>query len=147
MPDYSNSIIYKLCCKDTSITDIYVGSTTAFRARKCQHKTVCHNENDKKHNFNRKQLDICNSNICNDMILFEDILILRNKTCGNNIILFNLILNNNILIVDIETKYSDDYRLILYKDTIQINETIFYNYYENIYTYRYNLIKWTKLKK
>lgn len=95
---------------------------------------------DKKHNFNRKQLDICNSNICNDMILFEDILILRNKTCGNNIILFNLILNNNILIVDIETKYSDDYCLILYKDTIQINETIFYNYYENIYTYRYNLI-------
>jgi len=51
MPDYSNSIIYKLCCKDTSITDIYVGSTTAFRARKNQHKHRYCNENHKKHNY------------------------------------------------------------------------------------------------
>ncbi len=51
-PNYSNSIIYKLCCKDTDITDIYVGSTTNFRGRKNNHKTNCQNE--KRKNYNRK---------------------------------------------------------------------------------------------
>ena len=44
-PSYSNSCIYKLCCKDTSITDIYIGSTTNFRNRKHQHKSRCTNIN------------------------------------------------------------------------------------------------------
>ena len=48
--DYSNTIIYKLCCKDTSILDIYVGHTTNFTKRKNQHKTSCCNDNDKKYN-------------------------------------------------------------------------------------------------
>jgi len=48
--DYSNTIIYKLCCKDPTITDIYIGHTTNFTQRKNQHKTSCINENDKKHN-------------------------------------------------------------------------------------------------
>ena len=38
MPDYSNCIIYKLCCRDLSVTDIYIGSTRNFRHRKCVHK-------------------------------------------------------------------------------------------------------------
>jgi hypothetical protein len=38
MPDYTKSIIYKLCCKDTTIEDIYIGSTTNFYDRKAQHK-------------------------------------------------------------------------------------------------------------
>jgi hypothetical protein len=38
MPDYSKSLIYKLCCKDPTITDIYIGSTTNFRTRKNLHK-------------------------------------------------------------------------------------------------------------
>jgi len=48
--DYSNTIIYKLCCKDTLIDDIYIGHTTHFINRKNQHKTSCHNINDKKYN-------------------------------------------------------------------------------------------------
>jgi len=28
--DYSNTIIYKICCSDFSITDLYVGHTTNF---------------------------------------------------------------------------------------------------------------------
>jgi hypothetical protein len=48
--DYSNTIIYKLCCKDTSILDIYIGHTTNFTKRKNQHKTSCCNDNDKKYN-------------------------------------------------------------------------------------------------
>ena len=47
--DYSSTIIYKICCKDTLITDIYVGHTTNFTKRKNQHKTSCSNENDKKY--------------------------------------------------------------------------------------------------
>jgi hypothetical protein len=51
MPNYSKSIIYKLCCKDPEITDIYVGSTTNFFSRKNSHKSCCNNNSNKeKHN-------------------------------------------------------------------------------------------------
>ena len=41
-PKYSESSIYKLCCKDPTITGMYyVGSTTNFRQRKRQHKHSC----------------------------------------------------------------------------------------------------------
>ncbi len=50
--DYSNTIIYRICCKDTSITDCYIGHTTNFINRKNGHKTACINENNKKHNYN-----------------------------------------------------------------------------------------------
>jgi len=36
--DYSKTVIYKIVCNDLLITDIYVGSTTRFTIRKCQHK-------------------------------------------------------------------------------------------------------------
>jgi len=48
--DYSNTIIYKLCCKDPSIKDIYIGHTINFTQRKNSHKVSCINENDKKYN-------------------------------------------------------------------------------------------------
>jgi hypothetical protein len=53
--DYSKSIIYKLCCKDPSITDIYVGSTTNFTKRKSQHKHCCLTEIDKSYNTYKYQ--------------------------------------------------------------------------------------------
>ena len=52
MVNYSNSIIYKLCCKDPEIKEIYVGSTTNFYRRKQKHKSICNNSNDKSYNFN-----------------------------------------------------------------------------------------------
>lgn len=39
--DYRNTIIYKLVCRDTSVTDIYVGHTTNFTIRKNCHKHRC----------------------------------------------------------------------------------------------------------
>jgi len=42
--DYSHTIIYKICCKDTKIKDTYVGHTTNFTKRKNQHKTLLNNE-------------------------------------------------------------------------------------------------------
>ena len=48
--DYSNTIIYKLCCNDINVKEIYIGHTTNFTQRKNQHKTSCNNINDKKYN-------------------------------------------------------------------------------------------------
>lgn len=50
--NYQNTIIYKIVCKDLSITDCYVGSTTNFTKRKCHHKNSCNNINDKAYNYN-----------------------------------------------------------------------------------------------
>ena len=41
--DYSQTIIYKICCKDPNITDIYIGHTSNFIQRKHNHKTNCCN--------------------------------------------------------------------------------------------------------
>ena len=50
MVNYNNSVIYKICCNDTDITEIYIGSTTNFRHRKNKHKATCNNENNKAYN-------------------------------------------------------------------------------------------------
>ena len=47
MPDYAKTVIYKICCKDTDITDIYVGSTTNIKKRILNHKNNCNNPKDK----------------------------------------------------------------------------------------------------
>ena len=41
--------IYKLCCNDLSIPEIYVGSTINFKHRKYKHKYSCTNSNDARH--------------------------------------------------------------------------------------------------
>ena len=47
--DYSHTIIYKIYCKDQSISDVYVGHTTSFIKRKYQHKLSCNNLNNNLH--------------------------------------------------------------------------------------------------
>jgi len=49
--DYKKSLIYKLCCNNTDIKDIYIGSTTDFIKRKNSHKTNCNNPNTIGHNL------------------------------------------------------------------------------------------------
>ena len=51
MVNYNKSTIYKLCCKDTEITDEYVGSTTNFSRRKSGHKKVVHSASHKDGNL------------------------------------------------------------------------------------------------
>ena len=48
--DYSKGFIYKLCCLDVNIKDIYVGSSTNFKERKKHHKIDCNNDKQKKYN-------------------------------------------------------------------------------------------------
>ena len=43
--------MYKLCCLDQSINDIYIGHTTDFTKRKNKHKSSCCNENTKDYNL------------------------------------------------------------------------------------------------
>ena len=49
--DYANTTIYKLCCNDADITDIYVGHTTDFTCRKSNHKSACNNEKGKDYHY------------------------------------------------------------------------------------------------
>jgi hypothetical protein len=51
MPNYSDSIIYKLCCRNTDIEYYYIGSTINFSRRKSEHKSICNNENHHNHNM------------------------------------------------------------------------------------------------
>ena len=54
--DYQKSIIYKIFCRDVSITDCYVGSTTNLSRRKPAHKTRCNNKRGKHDNLNVYQV-------------------------------------------------------------------------------------------
>ena len=50
--DYSNTIIYKIFCNDTKITDKYIGFTTNFSQRKYYHKQNCINSSRPKYDNN-----------------------------------------------------------------------------------------------
>ena len=43
--------IYKIACKDESVTDCYVGSSKDIKERARAHKTKCHNENSPQYNL------------------------------------------------------------------------------------------------
>ena len=49
--DYSNTIIYKLTCKDISCNELYVGYTTNFVQRKYLHKQSCNNDSSSNYNM------------------------------------------------------------------------------------------------
>lgn len=52
MVKYNKSIIYKICCKNPEIKEIYIGSTAnELRKRKNQHKTDSNNINSKSYNL------------------------------------------------------------------------------------------------
>ena len=51
MVNYENSCVYKICCLNTEIKGCYVGSTTNFRRRKNNHKSICNNEKSKDYNL------------------------------------------------------------------------------------------------
>ena len=58
--DYSNTIIYKITCKDVYVNDLYVGHTTNFVQRKHAHKNSCINE--KSCNYKCKLYDAIRNN-------------------------------------------------------------------------------------
>ena len=49
--DYSKTIIYKICCNDVNITDVYVGHTTDLIRRRRAHKFSSSNESNREYNY------------------------------------------------------------------------------------------------
>ena len=58
--DYSNTIIYKITCRDPNVTDVYVGHTTNFIQRKHCHKQSC--TNIKSSNYKCKLYEVIRHN-------------------------------------------------------------------------------------
>ena len=50
---YSDTVIYKIYCKDETVTDMYIGHTTNFDNRKLQHINACKSSCMKVHDFIR----------------------------------------------------------------------------------------------
>lgn len=47
--DYSKSVVYKITCKNESVSFTYVGSTSNWRQRYSQHKSDCNNVKSPRH--------------------------------------------------------------------------------------------------
>ena len=81
--DYSNTIVYKITCKDPNIHDVYVGHTVNFVQRKKAHQLCCMNSNSHGHNckvykvirnnggWNNWNMDIVAFYKCNDLNEYE----------------------------------------------------------------------------
>lgn len=51
LANYDNTVIYKIQCKDETITDIYIGHTTNFKQRSKSHKSNCNVKSSKGYNY------------------------------------------------------------------------------------------------
>ena len=70
--NYNKTYFYKICCKDVSITDIYVGHTTNFTIRRRNHKFCCKTIEDRDYNLKVYRFIRENGGWDNwDMILLE----------------------------------------------------------------------------
>ena len=70
--NYSNACIYELVCKDVSITEKYVGSTTNLVKRRYAHKSHCNNEKSKQYNTFVYQFIRANGSFDNwDVVLID----------------------------------------------------------------------------
>jgi len=58
--NFSKTVIYKICCNDATITDIYVGHTTDIITRRYTHKS--HSTNDKNKSYNLKPYQFIRKN-------------------------------------------------------------------------------------
>ena len=70
---YAKGMIYKLCCKDANITEIYVGSTVNKHRRKAHHKSSSNNPNNKLYNIYVYQFIRDNGGFENwDLVILEE---------------------------------------------------------------------------
>ena len=74
MANYNKSFIYKLCCNDPDIKDIYIGSTINFRSRKCSHKRNCTEPKQRQYSYKVYEYIRANGGWDNwDMLLIEEV--------------------------------------------------------------------------
>ena len=74
--DYSKSVFYKIVCRDLTITDLYVGSTTDFKSRKSHHKGACQNEKGKNYHLKVYQFIREHGNFEN-----WDVIVIHRQSC------------------------------------------------------------------
>jgi hypothetical protein len=73
--NYENACIYEIVCKDVSITQRYIGSTTNLIKRRNNHKSSCNNEKSKQYNQYVYQFIRDNGGIVNwDVVLIEKVI-------------------------------------------------------------------------
>ena len=73
--DYQNAKIYKICCKDVTVKECYIGSTTNLYKRTSQHKSICNSKNERcaGYNFNVYVFIRENGGWANwDLVIIED---------------------------------------------------------------------------
>ena len=67
--------IYKICCKDSNITEIYIGSTQNIKEGKRSHRACCKNPQDKHYNLYIYQFMRENGGFENwDMIVLKEVI-------------------------------------------------------------------------
>ena len=71
--------VYKICCKDTNVTDCYVGSTKNLADRIKTHKSKCNDLESTKHNFRIYQFIRENGGFCNWVFVPLELVISDNK--------------------------------------------------------------------
>ncbi len=49
--DWSKALFYRIICRDTTVKECYVGSTTNEVKRRANHKSTCTNQKSKNHNL------------------------------------------------------------------------------------------------
>ena len=122
--DYSKCLMYKICCLDTSITDIYVGMTTNYNKRKASHKTVCCNDKASHYNYYIYQFIRENGGWSNWIII-----IIEQYPCDNNLearkreheLIVNLGASLNKIVGVVGSKKDDDYRQKGYQRELELN--------------------------
>ena len=67
--DYQKTFIYKLCCRDPTISQIYVGHSTDFKQRNIRHKYTCNNINSNAYNTYKSRFIRENGNYENWMMI------------------------------------------------------------------------------
>jgi hypothetical protein len=97
--DYSNTIIYKIYCKDNNVTDLYVGHTINFVQRKHAHKQGCNNAKSANYScklYNTIRQHGCWSNWTMEIIAFYNCIDLSDarKKEQEHFILLNATLNS-----------------------------------------------------
>jgi hypothetical protein len=146
--NYDNTIIYKLCCNDMTIKDIYVGHTTNFIKRKQCHKNCCNSSQNKKHHLYKYEF-IRNNGGWNNWSMIEIIKVKcidvyeACKIERQYIEELGATLNKYMpIILETEKKeYYKKYYKEYYKNYNQINKDKIKLYYEN-----YNQINKDKIK-
>ena len=78
--DYSNTVIYKIFCKDENVNDLYIGHTTNFSQRKSCHKTACENSKNSLYDIKLYKIIRENGGWCNWIMQEIEILNLNNST-------------------------------------------------------------------